>query len=637
MRYFKTMRVQLVFVMACIAILLTSTVSFGRVLPPAQVPPTPPNLGTTSTYGAFSGAGAIGNTGLTQITGDVGTNAGAFTGFPPGQYSGAKHVADPQALVAKNDLTTAWNQGNLIPCDTTLNVTLGNGQILTPRTYCAGPASTLTGEMTFDAKGDPSAVFVVKIGGALNAATGVHIILANRAQAVNIYWIVDGAVSVLDNSIFKGTIIANGSIHLYGGTSLEGRALSLVGAVTMASNIITVPVDGGSGPGNNLIVVRPTLGDSIKGGTQNYQITWAGTGIDAKKTLDYSLDGGATWTVIGDINSDAYLYNWNVPDTSSSNAVVRVTDKNNLSGKSGIFTITSSKPATGTIVVLTPAAGEVIAGGTRNYNITWTGVNIAAGKTFDYSLDGGATWHSIGAITGNQFNYTWADVPNEATTQALVRISDANHAVGISGIFTITKTAGVGSINSLTLTGLDDMKNIGNNKLLGISWTFTPDIGESMEVEYTLDYTATWVHIATVQTSGATSTSWMTTPTGYHNAVFIRITSSKGMTRTSEPFSIGSPVAGVDISQRMNGYSVSNYPSPARGEVNFSFALPVAGDVLLTISDELGREVAILAPGYSAAGTHTVLFDASKLADGVYYYALHAGSTTLAGKMIIVK
>ncbi|MEP7219402.1 MAG: hypothetical protein ABI876_10820, partial [Bacteroidota bacterium] len=407
--------------------------------------------------------------------------------------------------------------------------------------------------------------------------------------------------------------------------------------VTMASNIITVPVDGGSGPENSLIVVRPTLGDSIKGGTQNYQITWAGTGIDAKKTLDYSLDGGSTWTIIGDINADVYLYNWNVPDTSSSNAVVRVTDKNNLSGKSGIFTITSSKPATGTIVVLTPTAGEIIAGGTHNYNITWTGVNIAAGKTFDYSLDGGATWHSIGALTGNQFNYTWADVPNEATTQALVRISDANHAVGISGIFTITKTAGVGSINSLTLTGLDDMKNIGNNKLLGIGWTFTPDIGESMEVEYSLDYTATWVHIATVQTAEATSASWMTTPTGYHNSVFIRITSSKGMTRTSEPFSIGSPVAGVDILQRMNGYAVSNYPSPARGEVNFSFALPVAGDVLLTISDELGREVAILAPGYSEAGTHTVLFDASKLAEGVYYYALHAGSTTLAGKMIIVK
>ncbi|MDB5035244.1 MAG: domain containing protein [Chlorobi bacterium] len=631
------MRVQTVFIMAFIAVILASVTSFGRAMPPAQVPPTPPNLGTTSTYGAFSGAGAIGNTGLTQITGDVGTNAGAFTGFPPGQYSGAKHVADPQALVAKNDLTIAWNQGNLIPCDTTLNVTLGNGQVLTPRTYCSGPASTLTGTMTFDAKGDPSAIFVVKIGGALNAAAGTHVILANGAQAVNIYWIVDGAVSVLDNSIFKGTIIANGSIHLYGGTTLEGRALALVGAVTMASNTVAVPVDGGNGPGNSLIVVRPSLGDSVKGGTQNYQVTWAGTGIDAKKTLDYSLDGGATWTTIGDINTDTYLYNWNVPDTFSTRAVVRITDKNSLTGKSGIFTITSSRPEVGTIVVLTPAMGEVVAGGTRNYNITWTGVKIAAGKTFEYSLDSGATWHSIGAITGDQFNFTWADVPNEATTQALVRISDANHAVGISGVFTITKTVGVGSINSLTLAGLDSLKNIGNNKPLGIGWTFTPDIGESMEVEYSLDYTATWAHIATVQTSAATNTSWMTTPTGYHNSVFVRITSSKGMTRTSEPFSIGSRAAGADVTQRMGGYSVSNYPSPVSGAMNFSFALPVACDVLLTISDGLGREVAILAPGYSEAGTHTVLFDASKLAEGVYYYALHAGSTTLAGKIIVVR
>src|SRR4051812_29368089 len=85
---------------------------------------TPPSLGTTATYGAFSGEGAIDNTGPTLLTGDIGTNAGAFTGFPPGQYTGARHVADPQALVAKNDLIVAYNQALLIPCDTVLNVTM---------------------------------------------------------------------------------------------------------------------------------------------------------------------------------------------------------------------------------------------------------------------------------------------------------------------------------------------------------------------------------------------------------------------------------------------------------------------------------------------------------------------------------
>jgi hypothetical protein len=592
-------------------------------------------------------------------------------------------------------------------------------------------SSTLTGNLTFDAKGNPSAVFVVKIGGALNAAAGVHVILANGAQAVNIYWRVDGAVSVLDNSIFKGTIISNGAIHLYGGTTLEGRALALVGAVTMASNVIQVPTNGGGIP-NSLIVVRPASGDSIQGGTQNYQITWAGTGIDSTKTFDYSLDGGTTWKLIATIKTGGFLFNWNVPDTASNRAVIRITDKNSLSGKSGLFTITSSKSSAGSIVVVTPATGEIVNAKTQNYQITWTGSNIASKKTFDYSLDGGLSWTLIGSITadtfktswnvpdtastmamvritdGNgvvgksglfviksgkpglgsivvvhpaagetlqggsqnymitwtgtniaplktfeysldgganwtvigvmrtdQFSYNWPNIPNVATSQALVRITDSNNVIGTSGLFTITMSPGIGSINSLTLTGLDNNKNIGNNKTLGINWTYTPDIGSTVALEYSLDYTVTWHNIATLAPEAMT-TNWVTPATGYDNPVFIRITSSKGMTRLSEPFSIGTTGA-VAFTSKSGGYALAHYPNPASGQTNISFVLPTAGDVTITITDAVGREVATVITSHVSAGTHTVPFNASALAEGTYNYTLRTGATTLVGKMMVVR
>jgi Ice-binding-like len=43
-------------------------------------------------------------------------------------------------------------------------------------------------------------------------------------------------------SVFKGTVMADQSITLNTGATLEGRALARIGAVTMDANTITIPV-----------------------------------------------------------------------------------------------------------------------------------------------------------------------------------------------------------------------------------------------------------------------------------------------------------------------------------------------------------------------------------------------------------
>jgi hypothetical protein len=97
-----------------------------------------PNLGTASNFAVFSSAGAFDNLGATNITGDIGTNVGAFTGFPPGIVAGQIHVANASSAQAASDLFVAYAQLASTTCGAVISTTLGNNQVLTPNVYCRG-------------------------------------------------------------------------------------------------------------------------------------------------------------------------------------------------------------------------------------------------------------------------------------------------------------------------------------------------------------------------------------------------------------------------------------------------------------------------------------------------------------------
>lgn len=805
----KTSWIRTTWLMACAAILFAVSGLQAQQRP---------DLGKGSTYAIFTGGGAINSTGLTKLTGDVGQDGDyEFNGFPPGTYTGTLNRNNAATALVKADLLKAWTAEALVACDKVIGVGIVDGQSFDPGVHCTGAASTTTGNITFNAQGDPDAIFIVKIGGQLDANSGTKILLDGGARAANIYWFVDGAVNVASNSAFKGTIFARGAISFASGSSLDGKALAApAGAITLSANNVAISTD--TGVVNNLVVVKPAKGDTIKGGTQNYlitwkgvgiaqskileysldsgmtwkridsintsaltyswnlpdttsnkarvritdknnlrgvsgvfvisglmvvkpmagdtlrggmlnyQITWKGAGITRTKVLEYSLDNGLTWKLIDTLKSDAMSYSWNVPDTSSKNALVRVTDQNNLRGVSGVFVISARAPgnsitvirptqgetivagtqnyqitwiskgigatktfelsldggmtwktigtqstdamafswnvpdtnapfsviritdnngltgmsgvfsitrtvAQGSIVVVRPAAGEVIAGGTQNYMITFEAVNTTPNKRLDYSLDGGANWNLIGFLNAQVLTYTWATVPNVATTEALVRIVDANGITGISGLFTITETAGVGTFNSLTLTGLDANRNIGNNKVLGISWTYTPDIGPFVKVEVSLDGMLTWIEIANNPVA-ITDAAYTTPMTGRFDQVYVRVTSTNGMTLTSLPFSIGSNASVYAASK--DGYSVSNYPNPAVSQTTINAVLPVAGNVTLTVFDELGRSVIVLTQ-HLDAGSNMIPINISDLIAGNYFYTLQSGTIRVAGQMSVIR
>jgi hypothetical protein len=197
-----------------------------------------PNLGVNYTFALFTAEGAFENTGETTIIGDIGTNAGIFSGFPDGKDVGTIHCIDAISLQAANDINVAYSYERNLTCETVIGSILGNNEILTPNVYCIGEATTVVGNLIFDAQGNPDAIFIIQIDGALSTAIHSTITVQNEASIQNIYWQINGAVSLGDSSLFRGTIIANGAISLMEHASLYGRGLTRAGAISLHNNII---------------------------------------------------------------------------------------------------------------------------------------------------------------------------------------------------------------------------------------------------------------------------------------------------------------------------------------------------------------------------------------------------------------
>ena len=80
-----------------------------------------------------------------------------------------------------------------------------------------------------------------------------------------------------------------------------------------------------------------------------------------------------------------------------------------------------------------------------------------------------------------------------------------------------------------------------------------------------------------------------------------------------------------------------NYPNPFNPVTLISFAIPKTGFVSLKVYDLLGKEVSSLVNETKTAGSYNVMFDASKLSSGIYFYKLETSSFTDTKKMVIIK
>lgn len=197
-------------------------------------------LAGVSGFAVLAGS-AVTNTGATNITGDIGLSPGtSIGGFPPGVLTGSLLINDVLATQAKLDAVVAYNDlaGRTSTDIVTLSGNIG-GLTLTPGLYkSTSTLSISSGDLTFDAKGNSNAVFIIQIASSLTTTSARKVILSGQAQASNIFWQVGSSATFGTTSVFKGTIIAMQSITFDTGASLHGRAIARNGGITMAGNVI---------------------------------------------------------------------------------------------------------------------------------------------------------------------------------------------------------------------------------------------------------------------------------------------------------------------------------------------------------------------------------------------------------------
>jgi hypothetical protein len=178
----------------------------------------------------------------TNVTGDVGVWAGtAIVGFPPGTLTGTLHSGDAVAQTAQGQLTTAYNTAAGKPVGTHLPPDIG-GSTLFPGVYTtvAQPSLGITGNLTLDAQGDSTAVWIFQIGSTLITAAG-QVKLQNGALPQNVFWQIGSSATLGTGTTMAGNLMANQSISLNTGVTLNGRALASIGAVTLISDTVNVP------------------------------------------------------------------------------------------------------------------------------------------------------------------------------------------------------------------------------------------------------------------------------------------------------------------------------------------------------------------------------------------------------------
>jgi hypothetical protein len=222
------------------------------------------NLRTAGTYVILAGS-EITNVPTSVITGNIGLSPAAgslISGFSMVYTTGDQYATSSQLTgniyasdygdptpsnmtTAKGDLTTAYNDaaGRTSTDMVLLSGNLG-GLTLTPGLYMSsGSLEISSGDLTFDAKGNANAVFIIQIASTLTTSSDRKVILAGGAKASNIFWQVGTSATLGTTSVMKGVIMADQSIILNTGAAVEGRLLARIAAVTLSGNTIVAPVN----------------------------------------------------------------------------------------------------------------------------------------------------------------------------------------------------------------------------------------------------------------------------------------------------------------------------------------------------------------------------------------------------------
>ncbi len=143
----------------------------------------------------------------------------------------------------------------------------------------------------------------------------------------------------------------------------------------------------------------------------------------------------------------------------------------------------------------------------------------------------------------------------------------------------------------------------------------------------------TTVSLTAVPDSGWQFVEWSGDLTGSTNPATITVDAAKNITAT---FQQGTGI--VDKIELPTEYSLAqNYPNPFNPSTTINFSLKQNGLTTLEVYNVIGQKVKTVLNQNLKAGKHQIIFDASDLSSGIYFYQISSGNFKAVRKLVVMK
>lgn len=348
-----------------------------------------------------------------------------------------------------------------------------------------------------------------------------------------------------------------------------------------------------------------------------------GQGGNAK--VQRTINGGTTWTTILTTGGNAGFINGIV--FSRTNPLDGIIQSDPATGggvhiiyrtiDGGTTWTTQNPPATGGYA----AMHSPICVDNQFYGFG-TGQPGSASRVV-FTSNGGTSWNTVPLNIAGDFVSGFAFSSGKIFGIAATNTSLPSISRSVNG----GTTWALLNTGSPAVTGYCTMKFVPGTSVCYL----TGQLGASGTVKRSLDNGATW----TVMTTGGV--------TGLFHMELAYISSmvyAYAMNDAGAVIRLIDNLTGVEENGQNlpNEYKLAqNYPNPFNPTTTINYSLPIASHVTVKIYDVLGNEVKTLVDESKLIGNHSVSFDASGLASGVYFYTIKAGDFYDSKKMSLVK
>jgi hypothetical protein len=207
----------------------------GGVALAAPLAATAPGLGAAASFSVLAALSASAAGAGTTISGDLGLSPGLASSRTGPWTVGGTEYFGPLSLAANAQIDALGAFVNLAGQPS--SGTWSGATSPAPGVWTDAGSSTFAGTLMLT--GSPTDVWVFQIGTDLTFSGSVS--LGGGARACNVFWQIGRDATIGVGSAFVGTLIASRDVTVVSGASVDGRIISLTGALTTDGNSIFGP------------------------------------------------------------------------------------------------------------------------------------------------------------------------------------------------------------------------------------------------------------------------------------------------------------------------------------------------------------------------------------------------------------